>query len=275
MLSVEANPAELFFPMRSFPCRLSSRALPIRAFTLIELLVVISIIAVLAGLLLPVGNKVIENSKKVSAKTTMLQIVSAVKNYQSEYGTYPVAIAAAAGGGAATATDTTYDDTDSGSTTGKAGHNGALFEVLRALNSTDTSNTALQALNARRISYFEYKDVKNTAVPRDGFIPTPAAGATATDIKGARDVIVKPGDLVDPWGNLYYVRIDTGYSDRVMDPFQSATLDDGAGTSVADNQVVHTAVIAWTLGSGLKQWSATGGSAVGTYESSGNVATWR
>ena len=61
------------------------------AFTLIELLVVISIIAVLAGLLLPVVSKVTENARKVSAKSTETQIVSAINSFQTDYGQYPVA----------------------------------------------------------------------------------------------------------------------------------------------------------------------------------------
>ncbi len=52
---------------------------------------VISIIAVLAGLLLPVVSKVTENARKVSAKSTETQIVSAVNSFQTDYGQYPVA----------------------------------------------------------------------------------------------------------------------------------------------------------------------------------------
>ncbi len=50
---------------------------------------VISIIAVLAGLLLPVVSKVTENARKVSAKSTETQIVSAVNSFQTDYGQYP------------------------------------------------------------------------------------------------------------------------------------------------------------------------------------------
>ena len=57
-------------------------------FTLIELLVVITIIAILAGLLLPVVNSVLNNAHKTEAKSTEMQIVAAVKNYYTEYGQY-------------------------------------------------------------------------------------------------------------------------------------------------------------------------------------------
>ena len=155
--------------MRCSPRLRFSRAFPIQAFTLIELLVVISIIAVLAGLLLPVANRVIESSKRTSAKSTMMNIVSSVKLYQSDYGVYPVPVTAGA-----TPADTTYNDTK---------HNGTLFEVLRNMQATDTTTTGISTLNSRRTVYFEYKDVKNVAAPRDGFVPAPAAGGRRQTVR--------------------------------------------------------------------------------------------
>ena len=59
------------------------------AFTLVELLVVISIIAVLAGLLLPAVNGALESAKKTQAKSTAVQIAAAVTAYEMEYGKLP------------------------------------------------------------------------------------------------------------------------------------------------------------------------------------------
>ena len=252
--------------MRCFPRLRRSRAFSIQAFTLIELLVVISIIAVLAGLLLPVAGRVSENARRVSAKAAMMHIVTAVKSYQSDYGVYPVAVTTTAAGTAPT--DTTYDDTT---------HNGTLFKVLRNMQVGD-SDPAVAAMNSRRTVYFEYKDVKNAAAPRDGFVPAPATGSTTPSV-GANKITMKTGDLVDPWGNLYRVRIDTGYTDKVVDPFQvtSSTADDTVksdGTSdPADSYLVHTSVIAWSIGQNSTQYDAT--KTTPTYDASGNVATWR
>ncbi len=247
--------------MRPPSHHLLPRTVATRAFTLIELLVVISIIAILAGLLLPVGAKVIENSKKVSAKSTMMQIVAAVKNYQTEYGTYPVGTPAGAAAGAAT--DTTYSDGASGSPSGP--HNNPLFTTLRAQNSTSADAT-IASLNPRRIIYFEYKDAKNPALPRDGFVP---AGATTINPTGG--VTPASGDLVDPWGNLYDVRIDTGYSDKVVDPTLDSGDDDAAVTD--EKKLVHTSVIAWSIGKDSKLYQT--GTSTGPYEASGNVCTWK
>lgn len=60
------------------------------AFTLIELLVVISVIAVLAALAFPAVNGAIETARKAKAKNDVVQIVGAIKAYQTEYGKLPM-----------------------------------------------------------------------------------------------------------------------------------------------------------------------------------------
>jgi len=60
-----------------------------RAFTLIELLVVISIIAVLAGLLLPAGQSALNSAKKTTAKQQVVSIATAITAYETEYGRLP------------------------------------------------------------------------------------------------------------------------------------------------------------------------------------------
>ncbi|HLX95949.1 MAG TPA: prepilin-type N-terminal cleavage/methylation domain-containing protein [Verrucomicrobiae bacterium] len=59
------------------------------AFTLIELLVVISIIAVLAALILPVGAMVKRHAFLQTAQAEMSQIETAIDRYHSAYGFYP------------------------------------------------------------------------------------------------------------------------------------------------------------------------------------------
>lgn len=60
-----------------------------RAFTLVELLVVISIIGILMALLFPAVNTAIYTAKKTEAKNTAVQIVTAIKAYETEYGRLP------------------------------------------------------------------------------------------------------------------------------------------------------------------------------------------
>ncbi len=70
-----------------------SLALPtrscLRAFTLIELLAVIVVVAVLMGLAFPVFQGVQNQARKTQAKNDLLQIVTAVNAFYTEYGRYP------------------------------------------------------------------------------------------------------------------------------------------------------------------------------------------
>ena len=99
--------------------------------------------------------------------------------------------------------DTTYDGTN----------NQNLFAILRATDSATTSP------NTRRIPYFEGKDVKNVKIPKDGFMPLTAAAVTQSSGSGS----LNAGTLVDPWGNGYYVRYDSGYTDAVINPYSDDT----------------------------------------------------
>ena len=60
-----------------------------KKFTLIELLTVIAIIAVLAGMLIPVLGTIKEKAKKTKARAQMNAITIAIKSYESTYGVLP------------------------------------------------------------------------------------------------------------------------------------------------------------------------------------------
>ncbi len=239
----------------------------VRAFTLLELLVVISIIAVLAGILLPVGSGVLDRAKKVSAKVTMTNAITAIKAYQTEYGQYPVEPVDTSGGG--TPQDVTFDTGTSTVASGKGGRNGYLFDVLRALNnptggSASGGTAAYKALNSRKIVYFESKDVKNVSDPRDGFIPTTTAGGTA--VKAG----FSAGDLVDPWGNLFCFRIDSNYTDLIMQPYKitgdltagltysNGYTDDPAQTPTDSTKILRVPAAGFCAGKDAKFGDTTG-----------------
>ena len=59
------------------------------AFTLIELLIVISIIAVMAGLLMPAISTAQTRAKKMTSKNFMVQLATAIERYKADYGFYP------------------------------------------------------------------------------------------------------------------------------------------------------------------------------------------
>ena len=111
-------------------------------FTLAELLVVIAIIAILIGLMFPAFQGVRDQARRLQAKNDLIQVVTAVNAYFTEYGRYPLT--------PSTPADTTYGDTIT---------NDQLFNVLRAINPTE---------NPRKVVFLSPPDVKEAANPRSG-----------------------------------------------------------------------------------------------------------
>ena len=152
-----------------------------KAFTLLELLVVISIIAVLAGILLPVTSSVMKNAQKVQAKSTEMQIVTAIKSFQTDYGVYPMPA------DAPTNTDVCFGS--------NAPTQAELFHILRADNQAGTT------INTRAIVYIELPNAKNM---------TPGL---------SKNGIGSDGMLYDPWGTIYLIGVDGNYDDTVNNPY--------------------------------------------------------
>ena len=155
-------------------------------FTLVELLTVIAIIAILMGLLFPAIGSVKDQARKAEARTACLGIVTAVKAYNTEYGKYPNPLAGVL---PTTPVDIIVGDV----TTGLASvGNENLFNTLRAkATGTNTAN----ALNPRKIVFFEGKDAAVPTAPKSGFGPT--------------------GAYFDPWGSQYCVVLDANYDNQL------------------------------------------------------------
>ncbi len=154
------------------------------AFTLIELFVVMAVVGILLGLAFPAFTSVQNSARKTQAKNDLVQIVTAVNAYYTEYGKYPLA----ASDGSA--------DTLFGTSLG----NENLFNVLRAngvgrdeVNASDTSGN--KNLNLRRIVFISPPNVKDTAAPRSG--------------------IGVNNQFYDPWGIPYLISLDGDYSNAV------------------------------------------------------------
>lgn len=115
-----------------------------RAFTLIELLVVIAIIAVLAGLAFPSYQSVQNAARKTQAKNDLVQIVTAVNAFYTDYGQYPCAAS----------TDDSSDYVANDTSSQKA-----LMDNLRANGGS---------ANPRQIAFISPPYAKDTADPRGG-----------------------------------------------------------------------------------------------------------
>lgn len=164
-----------------------------QAFTLIEMLVVISIIVVLMGLAFPAFQSVQNSAKKTQAKNDLVQIVTAVNAYYTEYGKYPLP---------ATTTSDSYP-------VGRNGSSGTsskeVFDGLRGVNA---------ALNPRQIAFINVPDAKDSASPRAGM-------GSATD-----------GQFYDPWGGAYAISIDANYNNEIPNPYSAGAGSDPLRTGV-------------------------------------------
>ena len=114
------------------------------AFTLVELLVVIVIIAILLRFAFPVFQAVQNQTKKTQAKNDLIQIVTAVNAFYTEYGRYPTSES---------------DDSTAKFGTGFSKTNDVILNELRATSTT---------LNTRQIVFLSPPDVKDPAKPQSG-----------------------------------------------------------------------------------------------------------
>lgn len=159
-------------------------------FTLIELLVVITIIAILAGLVMSQANQLISDGRKLQVQTVIKDLRVAITSYQVEYNRYPVnpsMLSSASGGQDAQALPTNE-------TTG-------IVTALTSITSTTSGGGgggATSNLNPKDIKFIDLPIAKNG---KYGLVnPQP------------------PYKLVDLWGTVYYVLLDTNGDKQVMNP---------------------------------------------------------
>lgn len=241
----------------------SSAAIPMNnarrnAFTLIELLVVISIIIVLIGIAFPVFQSVQNAAKKTQAKNDLLQILTAVNAYSTEYGKYPVSITDAS-------KDAYFGTVAETAPTGSVSYanNDVLIDVLRNNIGTGAQNaTLVTTLNPRGIAFLETRAVTNNAKPTAGVIPN---GATVTSP-------AKVGVWYDPWGSPYKVLIDTTYDNNLTNPYSDAP----SGATLAVGVASWSFGTNGTLGGGAAATGFTKESgSPNSYTNSSDVISWR
>jgi type II secretory pathway pseudopilin PulG len=165
---------------------------PASAFTLVEMVVVILIIATLAALLMGAATSVFDRARRTQAKNDVIQIVTAVNAFYTEYGKYPVP--------SGTTTDAFFGSGAAPAGCTPIGNNDLLFNALRGLDNTT---------NPRAIVFLSPGGAKNSIPPKGGI---------ATDNR-----------YYDPWGSQYAVAMDSDYNNQIgtANPYSDAD----AGTS--------------------------------------------
>lgn len=152
------------------------------AFTLIELMVVIAIVAILAAIMASAVVGAMARADKTTAQNMVYSIQSAVENYKTEYGDWPREAAVMRGQSMGGGDVILVADTELK----------ALFAILGSYDVEKGESieglgdravkTLLDLRNGRRVNFITLDgDDYSTALP------------------------------LDPWGNKYYVALDTDY----------------------------------------------------------------
>ncbi|MEJ0091431.1 MAG: type II secretion system protein [Limisphaerales bacterium] len=198
---------------------------PRAGFTLIELLVVIAIIGILAAMLLAVLPRVMDSAKKTKARLEAQAIATAIEQYDSAYGRFPVSAAAqkqASDNASANANnnpDFTYGGyfLDNGVlkkkgtimiATGEPLTNSEVIAILMNLTNYpgggSTINTNYQK-NPQKTIFLTAK--MSGWDPSQGGAPQPGVG---------NDLVYR-----DPWGNPYLITMDLNYDEQCEDAIYS------------------------------------------------------
>ena len=169
-------------------------------FTLVELLVVITLIVILMALLFPAFRGVQEQAKSTQAKNDLIQIVTAISAFYTEYGRYPCT------------TQNGDDDSDYFSNPNDSTQ-AKLFSDLRGISAiTDLS------INPKLIAFIQPPLAKDPTKPKSGI------GSATND-----------GKYYDPWGAPYRVKLDSNYNNELKNLYTGNT---GAGTDILNIGVI-------------------------------------
>ncbi len=182
-------------------------------FTLVELLLVIAIIAILAGIAIPVVGGMNKKGKETKARSEINAIKLAFQQFETDYGAFPQIKRSGV-------------DIDNLITT--KGDEKLDLKVVTSFNSSDDDNKKKKANNA----YDEFMQILTMTVVKDSLVTGKAGGEayTTTDNPNTkRKRYLDPPTkkvkenfegnegyfFLDPWGRRYNIALDWNYDGKI------------------------------------------------------------
>jgi prepilin-type N-terminal cleavage/methylation domain-containing protein len=253
-----------------------------QGFTLIELLVVIAIIGILAAMLFAVLPAVTVTGKKTKAKVEAQAIATAIEQYDSTYGRFPISPALQSTlQSVAWTNDFTYGGSVLSNVTGISSYywtnNSEVIAIL--MNITNYPNGSGPTANNGYM-----KNPQQTI-----FLTAKMSGWNGTGTP-------QPGvgnDLVyrDPWGNPYIISMDFNYDEQCRDAFYCLTAVSGLGganinpglnglvtpnTARPNNFLYHGRVMVWSAGPPIRgQVSIDPTAPANSSANKGHILSWQ
>lgn len=182
-------------------------------FTLVELLLVIAIIAILAGIAIPVVGGMNKKGKETKARSEINAIKLSFQQFETDYGAFPQI----------KRSGVDIDDLITTKDTEKLD-----LKVVTSFNSSDDDNKKKKANNA----YDEFMQILTMTIVKDGLITGKNGGEayTTTDNPNTkRKCYLDPPTkkvkenfegnegyfFLDPWGRRYNIALDWNYDGKI------------------------------------------------------------